>query len=116
MGAQAVANEGGSTVALTDSMKQALMDRVESYGNHHTLCCLALASRPMPSSNDPVLPASHHICLVQCLAETLQILLVAPSGPGSHYRFSPAQPLPSLGDAQTEQYDHLNMRQNIGWL
>ena len=42
-------------MALTDSMKQVLMDRVDSYGNHHTLRCLALASRPMPSSNAPVL-------------------------------------------------------------
>ena len=46
-------------MALTDSMKQVLSDRVDSYGNHHTLRCLALASKPMPSSNEPVLPASH---------------------------------------------------------
>ncbi len=58
-GAQAVANESGSTVALTDIMKQVLMDRVDSYGNHHTLRCLALASKPMPSSNEPVLPTSY---------------------------------------------------------
>ncbi|CAL5220117.1 g2070 [Coccomyxa viridis] len=51
---RAVANESGSTVALTDIMKQVLMDRVDSYGNHHTLRCLALASKPMPSSNEPV--------------------------------------------------------------
>ena len=46
-------------MALTDSMKQVLMDRVDSYGNHHTLRCLALASKPMPSSSEPVLPTSH---------------------------------------------------------
>ena len=39
---------------MTDSMKQALVSRVESYGEHHTLRCLALASRAMPSSNEPV--------------------------------------------------------------
>lgn len=43
-------------MALTESMKQALMDRVDSYGNRHTLRCLALASRPLPPSNEPVLP------------------------------------------------------------
>ena len=52
---QAVANDSSSsTVPLTSSMKQALMDRVEAYGDHHTLRCLALASRPMPTSNEPV--------------------------------------------------------------
>ena len=45
-------------MALTDSMKQVLMDRVDSYGSHHTLRCLALASKPLPFSNEPVLPAS----------------------------------------------------------
>ena len=49
-----MANESGSTVAMTDSMKQSLMDRVESYGDHHTLRCLALASRSMPASNEQV--------------------------------------------------------------
>lgn len=51
---QAVENDSGSTVAMTDSMKQALVSRVESYGEHHTLRCLALASRAMPSSNELV--------------------------------------------------------------
>ncbi|CAK0785211.1 Calcium-transporting ATPase 3, endoplasmic reticulum-type [Coccomyxa viridis] len=54
---QAAANDSSSsTVQLTGSMKQALMDRVEAYGDHHTLRCLALASRPMPASNEPVQP------------------------------------------------------------
>ena len=52
---QAVANDSsGSVVPLTGSMKQALMDRVDAYGDHHTLRCLALASRPLAASNEPV--------------------------------------------------------------
>ena len=58
--AQAVDNDSGSTVAMTDSMKQALVSRVESYGEHHTLRCLALASRAMPSSSEPVRSPSPH--------------------------------------------------------
>ena len=52
---QAVANDSsGSTVQLSSSMRQVLMDRVDAYGDHHTLRCLALASRPMAASNEPV--------------------------------------------------------------
>ena len=48
---------------MTDSMKQALVSRVESYGEHHTLRCLALASRAMPSSNEPVRSPSRTVWL-----------------------------------------------------
>ena len=52
---QAVANDSSSSsVQLTGSIKQALMDRVDAYGDHHTLRCLALASRAMAASNEPV--------------------------------------------------------------
>lgn len=69
---QAVANDSSSsTVQLTSSMRQVLMDRVDAYGDHHTLRCLALASRPMASSNEPVghpslRSAADHCCVRLC--------------------------------------------------
>ena len=72
---QAVANDSSSsTVPLTSSMKQALVDRVEAYGDHHTLRCLALASRPMPASNEPV-GAPH----CSCRAVPLHCVRICPS-------------------------------------
>ena len=56
-------------MALTDSMKQVLMDRVDSYGNHHTLRCLALASKPMSASNEQVPPLSVFVCTLGWLLD-----------------------------------------------
>ncbi|MCJ1297176.1 hypothetical protein MMC34_008745 [Xylographa carneopallida] len=50
-------------------MKQVLMDRVDSYGNHHTLRCLALASKPMSASNEQVPPLSVFVCTLGWLLD-----------------------------------------------
>lgn len=52
---QALVNDSGEAEPMTGAMKRALMDKVEAYGDHHTLRCLALASRAMPPSSDQVL-------------------------------------------------------------
>lgn len=39
---------------MTSALMRALNERVMAYGSHHTLRCLALARKAIPSSNDQV--------------------------------------------------------------
>ncbi|KAK9918863.1 hypothetical protein WJX75_007624 [Coccomyxa subellipsoidea] len=47
-------NDGGGTAQMTSALMRALNERVMAYGSHHTLRCLALARKAIPSSNDQV--------------------------------------------------------------
>ena len=63
---QAVASGSGSAVGMTDSMTQTLMERVETYEDHHTLRCLALAGRLRLRSNKLVL--AYLLCSLHLMA------------------------------------------------
>ncbi|CAL8471661.1 g11203 [Coccomyxa elongata] len=50
-------DDGSGTAPMTSALRQALTERVNTYGSHHTLRCLALAFRSISHSNEQLTEA-----------------------------------------------------------